>query len=402
MIQWIKKYEPKSLSEIKGQDEAVEYLKEFIKNPKKSRKKAVILYGPSGNGKTSSVYALAKELDLELIEVNASDFRNKDKIDSSIGEASKQMSLFGKRKLILVDEVDGLSGHEDRGGVQAINKVIEESRFPVILTCNDAYDEKLSSIRKNCEMVEFQQLDHNIIYGVIMNICKKENIDYDETALKSLARRESGDLRGAITDLQLLSAGTNKISDDELDQLGDRMKTESILQALVKVFKTTDPNIALTAFDNVDEEQDKLFLWLDENLPDEYENPEDLARAYDMLSRADVFRRRIKRWQHWRFMVYINAYLTAGIATAKDEKYKKFVKYKPTGRLLKIWWANQKNMKRKAICQKIADKTHTSQKRVYKDVFPYFKAMFKEDNDLAKKFTEQFGLSEDEAEWIKK
>jgi len=59
-------------------------------------------------------------------------------------------------------------------------------------------------------------------------------------------------------------------------------------------------------------------------------------------------------------------------------------------------------MKRKAICHKIAEKTHTSQKRVYKDVFPYFKVMFKEDKSLAKKFTEDFDLSEEEAEWLKK
>ena len=191
MIPWIKKYEPKKSSEIIGQDEAIAYLKDFIANTKKRKKKAVILYGPSGNGKTSSVYALAKELDLELIEVNASDFRNKDKIDSSIGEASKQMSLFGRQKLILVDEIDGLSGHEDRGGIQAINKVIEGSRFPMILTCNEPYDEKLSSLRKNCEMLEFKTLDHDLICEFLKDICKKEKISYDESALKSLARRES-------------------------------------------------------------------------------------------------------------------------------------------------------------------------------------------------------------------
>ena len=110
MVPWIKKYEPKSSDDIVGQEDAVKYLKEFITNPKKRKKKAIILYGPSGNGKTSSVYAISNELDLELIEVNASDFRNKDKIESTIGQSSKQMSLFGKSKIILVDEIDGLSG----------------------------------------------------------------------------------------------------------------------------------------------------------------------------------------------------------------------------------------------------------------------------------------------------
>jgi replication factor C large subunit len=402
MVPWIKKYEPKNSHEIIGQDEAVKYLKEFITNPKKRKKKAIILYGPSGNGKTSSVYAFAEEFNLELIEVNASDFRNKDSIESTIGHSSRQMSLFGKSKLILVDEIDGLSGHEDRGGILAITKVIEDSAFPIILTSNNPFDNKFSALRKKCDLLQFNSLDHTLILDALKDICRKENLNYDESALKSLARRQSGDLRGAITDLQLISAGASKITDEELEQLGDRMKMESILQALVKVFKTTDPNLALTAFDNVDEDLDKIFLWLDENLPEEYDKPEDLARAYDMLSKADVFKRRIKRWQHWRFLIYINAFLTAGIATAKDEKYKKFVKYKPTGRILKIWWANQKNMKRKAICQRIAEKTHTSQKRVYKDVFPYFRHMFREDKGLAKSFTEEFDLSKEEVEWLGK
>lgn len=402
MLPWTIKYRPKKSSEIKGQIDAVKSLKDFVENFRKKKKKAVILYGPSGNGKTCSVHAIAEELGLEILEVNASDFRNKDKIDASIGQASKQMSLFGKSKLLLVDEIDGLSGREDRGGVAAIAKVIDESSFPVILTSNNPFEHKFSTLRKRCDLIQFDSLDHNIIYDTLKDICKKEKLKYEDQALKSLARRESGDLRGAITDLQLISAGEKEITQKSLEQLGDRMKMESMLQALVKVFKTTDPKIALTAFDNVDEDFDKIFLWIDENLPYEYEDPEDLANAYNYLSKADVFKRRIRRWQHWRFLVYINSFLTAGIATAKKEKYKKFIKYKPTSRILKLWWAKQKNMKKKAICQKIAEKTHSSSKRVYRDVFPYFSHMFKHNKALAKNFMEEFDLSKEEVAWLKK
>ena len=67
------------------------------------------LWGDSGTGKTATAVALAHELGLELIEVNASDSRNKEAIGSLIGGAVNQGSLFGTGKLILVDEVDGLS-----------------------------------------------------------------------------------------------------------------------------------------------------------------------------------------------------------------------------------------------------------------------------------------------------
>ena len=69
----------------------------------------------------------------------------------------------------------------------------------------------------------------------------------------------------------------------------------------LRFYKSTDPNVAITAFENVEEKLDQQLLWIDENLPKEYTKPEDLAKAYDKLSKADVFNRRIRRWQHYRF-----------------------------------------------------------------------------------------------------
>src|SRR3989338_2554395 len=104
---WTKRYAPKNSSEVVGQEKALISLKSFISGYKKARKKAMILYGPPGCGKTSSVYAVASELNLKVIEINASDCRNKDAISTIIGAASKQMSLFARGKLILVDEIYG-------------------------------------------------------------------------------------------------------------------------------------------------------------------------------------------------------------------------------------------------------------------------------------------------------
>ena len=71
----------------------------YIAYYKKQKKKAALIYGPTGVGKTCSVYAIANDNDLEIIEVNASDFRNKDKIDQVIGNALRQGSLFGRPTL---------------------------------------------------------------------------------------------------------------------------------------------------------------------------------------------------------------------------------------------------------------------------------------------------------------
>jgi len=349
MVPWIKKYEPQTEKDLVGQDKQLSNLKTFIKYYKNNKKKTCILFGPSGCGKTSSVYALANDLKYEVVEVNASDFRNKDQINSRIGSAIKQRSLFSKNKIILIDEIDGLSGTKDRGAVSEIIKVIKNSSFPIILTAMNPFEQKLSSLRSKSDLIEYSSLSYNHICQRLNHIATKESIKTTENDLKILARRAGGDLRSALNDLQTLTTKDKSLKKDDINELYQRNKLESVPSALVKVFKTTDPLIAKTAFENVDEDLDKLILWIDENLPKEYTNPEDLARAYEKLSRADVFRGRIRRWQHWRFLSYIYELITAGIATAKDEKYKSFVKYTPTTRILKLWRAKMKYMKRKSL-----------------------------------------------------
>ncbi len=402
MKPWIKKYQPTTPDEIQGQNKAVDTLKEYINNYKKRKGKAAILYGPTGCGKTISAYAVANELDLELLEVNASDFRNKAQIESIIGTASKQMSLFSKGKIILVDEIDGLSGTKDRGGISALTNLIKSSAFPIICTATDPYGKKLATLRKASNLIEFHTLSYVSIAKVLEKIAKAENVKTDNELLKTLARRVGGDMRAAINDMQILVDKNNELTKQSIDELSDREQKENIINALRLVLKTTDPNTAVHAFDNVPEDFDQRALWIDENLPSEYEKPEDLARAYDFISKADIMNRRIRRWQHWRFLVYINAYLTAGIAVSKDEKYKKFVPYRPTTRILKIWKANMKYQKRKAIAEKIAAKSHCSTKTVIQDMLPYIQVAMKKDQQLSSNLGEEFELSKEEIDWLRK
>jgi replication factor C large subunit len=399
---WVHKYQPKKISEIVGQKEALDDIDNFVTNFKKQKKRSVLAYGPSGSGKTISVYAVAEKHGYEVIEVNASEFRNKDQINQKVGGALQQQSLFSKGKIVLVDEVEGLSGTKDRGGLSAIIALIKKAAFPVVLTCQNAWNQKFSTLRSNSNLVKFNELDYADIYTFLADICNKEKVKFDELALKGLARRCGGDMRAAINDLQSLAEIGSKVTKEEVDSLSERFKIETMPSALVKVFKNSDPEIALSAFNNVEEDFDKRFLWLDENLPKEYTNPADLARAYAMLSKADVFKGRIRRWQHWRFLVYVNALMTAGIATSKDLKYKEFIQYKPTTRIFKLWRAKMKYQKRKAIAQKIAEHTHTSAKRVISSTLPYFQVIFKKDKKVSDQLAEELGLDKEEVAWLRK
>ncbi|MBS3128914.1 replication factor C large subunit [Candidatus Woesearchaeota archaeon] len=396
---WIIKYEPKTTEDIAGQEDALLSLDIFIKNYKTQKKKAAFLYGPSGCGKTILAKVLAKKHNLELIEVNASDYRTKDQIQEKVGNAIKQQSLFSTGKLILIDEIDGLSGVKDRGALTALADLMSTSSFPILCTAFDPYDQKFSGFRGKTQLIACKELSHTDIAKVLETLCKKENISYEDLALKGLARRSGGDLRAAINDLQgLAMQGT--ITTKHLEDLDARYHIESMPQALIKVFKNKDPHIALQAFEYVQEDIDQQFLWIDENLPQEYQGKA-LAEAYTSLSRADVFRGRISRWQHWHFLTSINALITAGVAAAKEEKPKSFTPYKPTMRLLKIWQANMKYQKRKAIAKKIAEYTHCSPYDALQSTLPFFTAIFKNYNpEQKKKMMELLDFDEDEKNWL--
>ncbi|MDO8556368.1 MAG: replication factor C large subunit [Nanoarchaeota archaeon] len=384
-------YRPESIAEIKGQDTATKTLQTSIQE-----NRPVLLYGPPGTGKTAMAYALAKDLDYEVIEINASDTRNKEAMQNIVGNASQQQSLFSRGKLILIDELDGISGTEDRGGVTELAAVLDlKTPHPIILTANDPWDSKFNTLRKKCVMIECASLNYLTIANILKNITKQEGINVEEETLKRIAQTAGGDARAAINDLEILKMHHTIITKEDLDTLDQREQEGNIFNALRLIFKSKEAGKTLGAFDLIDQDMDDLFLWIDENLPLEYQG-RDLAEAYNIMSIADIYRRRIQRWQHWRFMAYIYQFLTAGIATAKQEKSPGYVGYKRTSRLLKLWMANQKNAKKKAIAEVLQPELHTSKKRIARDIIPYLRIIMKKNKDMT------LGLDEEQQEWMRK
>lgn len=377
MIPWVEKYRPKKLRDVVGQYESKQRVIDFIKNFHIKKKKAILLYGPAGSGKTSIVYAFASELGYEIIELNASDFRTKQKIHEIIGSAVQQQSLFYKGKIILVDEIDGISGR-DRGGLQELIRLITKTSYPIVLVANDPWKAKLRPLRSKALFVELKALDKTELISLLHYIAKKEKLKISREALETISTITQGDARAAITDLQVLSSVCKEITKKEVVKLHIREKDDSIFNALRLLFKTKGP--MLNVFNNVQNiNTDDLFLWIDENLPLEYSGTE-LVKAYDALSKADVFRGRIRRWQHWRFLIYIMALLTEGIANSKEKPKQGFISYKPPSRILKIWIAKQRQAKRKEIAEKVAEATHISKKRAYKEL-PLLEIVFNNINN---------------------
>ena len=400
-VPWTQKYKPKTLAEVHGQSAPLTMLKGYLSSFSAKRPKGALIYGPPGCGKTCSIHALAAELTLEVVEVNASDRRNKASLEEVLGNAMQQRSLFSEGKLILVDEIDGLSGHQDRGGVAALAKLLSKSAFPVVLTANDPWHKKFSALRRKTTLIKFNTPDHRAIAAVLSRIAEHQGIKADAAHIERLSRRVGGDIRAAICDLQSLTAASKQLTTEALDALDSRNQLETLPHALLRVFKTTDPQVAWEAFDAISEDLDQCLLWLDENLPAEYEKPLDLHRAYDALSKADIFKGRIRRRQYWRFLVYIRALLTMGVALGKDEKYHKFITYQRPKRLLEIWKAKRFNALRDSISQRIAEHTHTSTRVARLDTLPYFRAMFSRENELARQISTTLNLSQEEVAWLR-
>jgi len=391
------KYAPKNSYQVFGQPLAVSQLRDFILQYKQKQHKSALLLGPIGCGKTSSVYAVAKEINHDVVELNSSDLRNAENITQFLNSALGQQSLFFTPKIVLIDEVDNISGVADRGCIPALIKAIEKSSFPVILTANDIDDSKFKALAKASQVIPYHQLQYRTISHCLQWVCEQENIKFDEKAINSLARQVDGDMRAALIDLQGSSASKN-LSFADVSTLSDRKRTETILNALMIIFKSSSVETALPALENIDLEPRDTIHWIDENMPKEYLSPQALAKGYEHLARADVFQGRIMNRQHWRFLAYMNDLLTAGISSAKDEKNTEFVPYRETMRFLRLWQSKMKNAKKKEIAIKLAAKTHTSTS-VAEQQIPYLQLIFQKGAGAA--IAQELELNEEEVDWMK-
>jgi replication factor C large subunit len=396
---WTRQHKPSHPDTVIGQEAVVKRVLSYVQGYKRGHK-PLLLGGPTGIGKTSLVHAVATALDRELVEVNASDERGKDAIASVIGQAAFQATLFAKERIILIDEIDGISGTSDRGGIPALLEILPRSSHPVILTANDLEIDKLKPLRKACEVIEVAAPSVTEIAGLLSRIAQIEGLALDADAASGIARRSGGDVRAAVTDLQSVAHDT-RVTKAHLDSLDARDTTGEIADGVALVLRTTAAETALPAFDTVDGDPDEILHWMDENLPRAYRAPKDIACAYDALARADIFLGRIRRWQHYRYYVYVYNLLTAGIALAKEGKITGALDPKRPERFLKMWIAKQRNAKRDAIAKAIAPQLHTSAKRARQDIVPYLRAMAKAHGHAwTKEFSARYGLDEEQSAWL--
>ncbi|WP_336326706.1 replication factor C large subunit [Halovenus sp. HT40] len=374
MTDWTEKYRPSSLSELRGNDKARDALREWAETWN-DHHKAVVLHGPPGVGKTSAAHALAADKSWPTIELNASDSRTKDVIERVAGEAAKSGTLTaggGGRRLLIMDEADNIHGNADRGGSRAITSLVKEANQPMILIANDFY-EMSNGLRNACEDIEFRGVSKRSILPVLRDLCRKEDIEFDSEALEQIAETNSGDLRGAIKDLQALAEGKERLTPDDV-VTSERDTTEGVFDYLDTVIKKAGPQEALEASYDVDETPDDLINWIEDNMPKDYHG-EELVVAYDFLANADRWLGRVRETQNYSFWRYAGDNMTAGVAAARQEDKGGWTRYGPPSYWSKLGRSRGTRDKRDYIARQIAEANGVSMATARRKIMPQLAVM---------------------------
>jgi len=365
MAPWTELYRPENLGEVVGNEDAIENLRQWFDTwSVKAKHKAALLHGPAGTGKTSSVIALAKERGYELVEMNASDTRNKESIEKMAGSSAKEGTLTwgstqGKR-ILLIDEVDGITGREDRGGLKSLIDIIAVASVPIICTANDAYDKKLSPLRKVTKVISYKPVHSEYILKVLKKIVRNQKIESDVENLQFIAENANGDLRGAINDLQgmVLQLRIGKATGIEmLNPLRDQ--TKQIQDALSDLFNSKGFIEGKEAIEGVNASYDELLLWVFENA---YMHTSDkqLSEVYSTLAAADRFLGRIIRRQSWNLLSYFFDLVSGGVAVGIDKPTRKFSQYTYPQKIGMYAQTRFSRAIRDSIAGNISEKCHIS------------------------------------------
>ncbi len=394
-MKWVEKYSPKSLGDVLGNAKIKAEIEVWATNWSKGiPQKPLLLMGPPGVGKTTMAHLIGKEYFSETIEVNASDKRSYDILKRSIGEASQTRSLFQSGyKLLIMDEVDGINGRDDSGGVRAINETIKNSKQPLIMMANDPYSKRLTSIKSKCQAIKFTKVHSNTINAQLKRICAAEGITYDPEALKTLSKQSNGDLRSAITSLEAIVDESKNITMDSISVISQKDGEQNIFDTVRTVLKSKNPEHVIEAM-RVDVQPSLLIEFIAENIPKEYERVDEIAKAYEMIALADLNLGRAFRTQNYVYWKYAFLFMGRGVAASKKQTYKKFGRYTGSTVFAKLSKGRKRKNLVEAVTQKMRERLHTSPKELEKQI-PFYEVLF-EDNERAYDLKEYFKLDDEE------
>jgi len=221
-VPWIEKYRPETFQEIVGNQETVSRLGVFAKDGNVPN---IIIAGPPGVGKTTTILCLARLLLGEnfkeaVLELNASNDRGIDVVRNRIKMFAQQKVTLpkGKHKIIILDEADSMT----EAAQQALRRTMElfSSTTRFALACNSS-EKIIEPIQSRCAMLRYSKLSDAQVLAKVLEVCKKENVDHSDDGLEAIVFTAQGDMRQALNNLQSTHEGFGFVKSENVFKVCD-------------------------------------------------------------------------------------------------------------------------------------------------------------------------------------
>lgn len=245
-IPWVERYRPRVLDEVVGNRAAVERLRIIAKQGNIVN---LILTGPPGIGKTTSLLCLCRELlgdQLKdaVIELNASDDRGIEVVRQDIKSfAKKHVNLPpGRHKVVLLDEADSMTDAAQQAMRRIMEKFSKTTRF--VFACNMS-EKVIEPLQSRCAIVRFTRVEPGEIATRLVEICRREEVEFTEDGINALAVLSDGDMRSAVNGLQATAIRYGVITAENVQATVDAPNPTAIAE-LYESLRKDDFRTALT------------------------------------------------------------------------------------------------------------------------------------------------------------
>lgn len=356
-MMWSEKHRPKQIIDMVGNEEARKSFVDWIIKWKKGAK-PILLVGPPGIGKTTLAQLAAKEFSYDVIGMNASDVRNKSNIEELLSPLLGSTSLLG-RPMIFIDEVDGIHGRSDFGGVEALLKILKEPTVPIILAANSDDSDKMKNIKKTAKTIYLKPVPPRLLGLYLGKVLKEEGAKLSPGTTIKVIVECRGDIRSMLNMAQAQMGGFDVDSEKSFEALDieaginaffkakTRQEAQSVLYSL-----RIDPREKINAF---------YSSIVTSNIPNK-----DMARLLDVISEADVLYGRIIRTQEWRLLRYLDNILLRLYSENLPIQYSQYNLSWPL--LNKLRWDGKVI---KSLAANLAQRFHVSQSTIATYYLPY-------------------------------
>ena len=376
-MMWSEKYRPKNILEMIGNEEAkesfVNWLGKWIKGTK-----PLLLIGPPGIGKTTISLLGAKQFGYDMIGLNASDVRSKQRIQEILGPVLGSAGIFGK-PMIFVDEVDGIHGRSDYGGVEALVEILKEPTVPIVLAANSDTSDKMKAIKKVTTTIKFRPLPPRLLRFYLEEILRREGTSLKIGNIIKLVIDSRGDMRSMLNSVQALVTGF----EPQIDRSFETTNVEDSINAFFKA-KSPDEARAILYSLRIDP-REKINAFYSSVITSPI-SKDLLKEMLDVISEADVLYGKIVRNQEWRLLRYLDSILLRLYKEGVPIRYSQF--NLPWAMLNRLRWDGRAI---KELATSLAKRMHVSRSTFSTFYLPYLLCCIKNKTleiDLADSYNE--------------